>query len=118
MNYLSNPDKLALFPYPEPKDENEHMDSLYKIIIKFLISADVDVRRIPTPGDTSHFSRFSRGGDIFLLKRTTAMVLCNPGDDSLLERGDSSPVRDSDRLSGSTVQGKKTEAKSIDDLRY
>ena len=45
-------------------------------------------------------------------------MIYNPGDDSLLERGDSSPVRDSDHLSGFTVEGKKTEAKSIDDLRY
>lgn len=122
-NYFPYPDMLFLKPcfiYPFASSETDRMDILYLALAKHLSSdKSVVVSNIKNPGNTDHFCRFSGGGDIFISKKTVSMVISqqhdDPPDDYPSPR---SPRNDSDHMSGFTVEGKKSEAKSIASLKY
>ena len=66
-------DGLNLKPghsFPEAKNEDQHMMTLFKALLFYFRDHDADVQKIENPGNTDHYCEFSGGGDLFIKKKS------------------------------------------------
>ena len=58
-----------------PHDEADCMDVLHEALIKYLSDKNAQVRHIKNPGNIEHLCQFSGGGDLFINKKASSMVI-------------------------------------------
>jgi len=116
--HFLNPDTLhldPLFVYPVLIDEADHMDVFRDALVLHLPDKDVRVHQINNPGNTDHYCQFSGGGDLFITKKASSIVICHH-DAVHSSQSHRSPIHEDEHMSGLTVV-KKSDA-IIDSLKY
>jgi len=62
------------------------------------------VHQIKNPGNNDHYCQFSGGGDLFITKKASSMVICPHDADHSLQPH-RSPIYENEHMSGFMVEG-------------